>query len=125
MYRAFENVNGFYYVAWEDAQGFHGQPGVWTAQNQYRTLEEAQREATWRNRAAAREHAPVKIVDTFNGWEGDTYPSREAAESALAAMEQDYYARPGTQHDVWCKAIVPVTWTWYWDQRQNTYVWGP
>ena len=68
--------------------------------------------------------ARVKIVDTFNGWEGPSFNSREAAEAALAKRRAALYAIPGNQDIIFCGAIVPATYTWYFHPPSNKFIWG-
>jgi hypothetical protein len=66
----------------------------------------------------------LKIVDTFNGYEGQTYATRAEAEQALDAVRAAFYAQPDTTHTYFCKAIVPAEYSWYWHPGQNQFVWG-
>ena len=65
-----------------------------------------------------------KIVDTFNGWEGPTFVSRRDAEDALRKDMSEFYDNLANQDAQYKKDIVPANHDWYWDQRQNQYIWG-
>lgn len=65
-----------------------------------------------------------KIVDTFNGFEDDRLFDRlEDAEAIIDRMVSDFYrdnrggAYPSYQ-------AVPAAYDWYFDQRQNRFIWG-
>jgi hypothetical protein len=66
----------------------------------------------------------VKIVDTFNGYEGPTYADEAEAEAELARRRRDFYAHQGNHNARFCQTYVPAHWTWYFSPRDNTFIWG-
>jgi hypothetical protein len=68
--------------------------------------------------------AKVKVVDTFNGWEGPTFDSIQEAQDYIAKLRRAFYAIQGNQNSVFCCDYVPETATWYFNQRCNKFIWG-
>jgi hypothetical protein len=68
--------------------------------------------------------AKVKIVDDFNGYEGPTFDTEEEAMRELDRRRRAFFAQPGNAHARFCQTYVPENYTWYWDQQQNTWIWG-
>lgn len=65
-----------------------------------------------------------KVVDTFNGWEGEE--RFEDYESAVAFVERDrekFYSQFGMQNAYFCKAVVPSSSQWQWSEHQHRFVW--
>ena len=67
-----------------------------------------------------------KIVDTFNGFEGDTtYKEHSLATDQLEIDRMDFYNIPGHGPEmIFCRRVVPADYVWHWDERQNRFKWG-
>jgi len=65
----------------------------------------------------------VKIVDSFNGYEGPTFPDQETAQEELEKRQREFYAHPGNHNAHFCQTIVPTAYTWNWNQHRNQFVW--
>lgn len=67
----------------------------------------------------------VKIVDDFNGGELEgTYATRERAQEAVDRNREEFFSNLANQNAQYCKRIVPVTYTWYFNQKHNKFMWG-
>lgn len=65
-----------------------------------------------------------KIVDTFNGWEGNTrYDTLPEAQAAIEKLRKSFFRCPLTRNSKFCKEIVPATLEWEWDVRHNGHIW--
>ena len=66
-----------------------------------------------------------KIVDTFNGYEGNQkFSNRRSAQKALDRAREDFYKEIVNRGCQFRLDIVPTHCVWYFDQRQNSFVWG-
>jgi len=64
-----------------------------------------------------------KIVDYFNGFEDDRRFEDDSIAQEVIEKEYKEFAElnPGAKY---CRTVVPASHTWYFDQRQNKFMWG-
>lgn len=70
----------------------------------------------------AQEH--YKIVDTFNGYEGPTFQTEDEAFEEVERRREAFYQHQGNRTARFCQTVVPASYTWAWNQRQNTFIWS-
>jgi len=66
-----------------------------------------------------------KLVDTFNGWEGDErFPTKAGAKKALDSRAKEFFAYPGHQNALFMKTIIKADARWWFNCNLNKFVWS-